>query len=130
MIPSNLRMALEADQELRKSLPAGNTFNSDVILDMVFWNVVIAFVVNITASAVYDKARKQFMNDEGLTAKDLAKLADLLKQPIDGYDPARVDMAVRAAAQILEDQGVSDAEAAVRRAVQTAASPNGSDDRI
>lgn len=130
MNPSNLRAALEADPGLRKSLTANRTLNSDVLLDLVFWNVVIAFVVNVTASVVYDQARKQVSGDEVLTPKDLAKLADLLKRPIDEYDPGRIDGAVRAAAQVLEDQGVPGAEEAVKRAVQTAARPNGSDVRV
>ncbi len=123
MNPTDLRDALEADPTLRKSLGASNTLNAPTLLDLLFWNVVISFVVNVTASAVYDQIRRLFASDEVLTARDLAKVAGLLKQPVEGYDPARVDGAVRAAARLLEDQGVPAAEEAVQRAVQTASRP-------
>jgi hypothetical protein len=116
--PAAVRAALESDVKLRTALTRTGVLNSPALLDLVLWNVVVAFVVNVTASVLYDEIRRRRSRDGTLTQKDLQQLAELLDKPIEGFDPSRVEGAAQEAAQVLEDHGIPDGDAAVREAVR------------
>lgn len=122
MDPNELRHSLDADPAFRQLVAKSDALNSPVLYDLLLWNVVIAFVVNVSASVAYDVLRNRLSSGEPLTQRELNENSDVLHKPIEDYDPKRVDAATNAATRVLEDQGVHGTAELVKRAVRSAAS--------
>src|SRR4051794_29193817 len=94
------------------------TLESKSLKKLITWNVVIAFVVNVSASSLYDYMRSKLNKEGEVSLSDIEKIMSELEKPIDAYDLNKENHALKKAAECLALYGITDADKIVKRALE------------